>query len=243
MSVVGIDFGNLSALIAQAAKGGVDVILNDASNRQTATCVSIQGKQRFLGDSGAALQRTNIKNTISCMKLLVGRKFDEAGAQSELKRAAFKAEKLPNGGIGLRVMYNDEEITVPVEHVMAMVLVLLKDTAAKANNNLQVGEAVLAVPYWYTDSQRRGVLTACEIAQLNCLKVANESTAIALSYGIYKSAKKLFSETEPQVPTTISSTTTHKMSNSFVNSTSCLSTSATLATESRSSTSCRKSFR
>lgn len=55
MSICGIDFGNLSVLIAQTAKGGVDVILNDSSNRQTATCVSIQGKQRFIGDSGAAM--------------------------------------------------------------------------------------------------------------------------------------------------------------------------------------------
>lgn len=55
MSVVGIDFGNLSLLIGQAGRGGVDVILNDSSNRQTATAVSIQGKQRFIGDSGAAL--------------------------------------------------------------------------------------------------------------------------------------------------------------------------------------------
>ena len=55
MSVIGIDLGNLSVLIGQAAKGGVDVILNDASNRQTSTCVSIQGKQRFLGDAAAAM--------------------------------------------------------------------------------------------------------------------------------------------------------------------------------------------
>ncbi|RYG67245.1 hypothetical protein EON64_07865 [archaeon] len=55
MSVAGIDFGNLSLLIALAGKGGVDVILNDSSNRQTATAVSIQGKQRFIGDSGAAM--------------------------------------------------------------------------------------------------------------------------------------------------------------------------------------------
>lgn len=53
MSVVGLDFGNLSLLIAQTSKGGVDVILNEASNRQTATCVSIQGKQRYIGDAGA----------------------------------------------------------------------------------------------------------------------------------------------------------------------------------------------
>lgn len=55
MSVVGFDFGSLSMLIGQAGKGGVDVVLNDASNRQTATAVSISGKQRFIGDSGAAM--------------------------------------------------------------------------------------------------------------------------------------------------------------------------------------------
>ena len=138
MSVVGIDYGNLSALVAQAAKGGVDVILNDASNRQTATCVSIQGKQRFIGDSGAALQRTNLKNTVLGMKLLVGRKFDEQGVQDELKKSAFKAQKLPNGGIGVSITYNEEELVVPMEHLMAMMLVQVKDIAAKANNNLQV---------------------------------------------------------------------------------------------------------
>ena len=53
MSVGGIDFGNLNLLIGQAGKGGVDVILNGASNRQTATAVSVQGKQRFIGDAGA----------------------------------------------------------------------------------------------------------------------------------------------------------------------------------------------
>lgn len=55
MSVVGIDFGNLNLLLGQTSKGGVDVILNDASNRQTAAAVSFQGKQRFIGDSGAAM--------------------------------------------------------------------------------------------------------------------------------------------------------------------------------------------
>ncbi len=58
MSVCGLDFGNLSMLIAQTSKGGVDVLLNMASNRQTATAVSIQGKQRFLGDEGAAMVST-----------------------------------------------------------------------------------------------------------------------------------------------------------------------------------------
>ena len=45
--------------------------------------------------------------------------------------------------------------------------------------------------------QKRAILHSCEIADLNCLKVADESNLIALSYGIFKSAKKMFSETEP----------------------------------------------
>eukprot|EP01042_Synura_sphagnicola_P007901 gene7901-10117_t len=80
---------------------------------------------------------------------------------------------------------------------MAMMLVKAKEIAFKANNNIGIGDAVLAVPHWFTDAQRRGILDACEIAGVNCLKVVNESTAIAISYGIYKSAKKLFSETDP----------------------------------------------
>ena len=55
MSVAGIDFGNQSILIAIAGKGGVDVILNETSNRQTASFVSIQGKQRFYGDAAATM--------------------------------------------------------------------------------------------------------------------------------------------------------------------------------------------
>eukprot|EP01041_Mallomonas_annulata_P007556 gene7556-15489_t len=197
MSVVGIDYGNQSALIAQAAKGGIDVILNDASMRQTATFVSIQGKLRFLGDAASAMARSNVQNTISCMKLLVGRKFDEPDVQRELAKAPFSTCKTENGGVGIRVSYNDEQIVISAEHFMAMMLVKIKDIAKKANSNIGIGDAVLAVPFWYTEAQRRGILNACEIADLHCLEVANESTAIATSYGIYKSAKKLFSETDP----------------------------------------------
>ena len=131
------------------------------------------------------------------MKLLVGRKFDGADVQKELKRYPFKAVKLPNGGIGINILYNNEETVLSVEQILAMMLIKAKDIAIKANNNINVAESVLAVPYWFTDAQRRGILRACEIASLPCLKVTNESNAIALSFGIFKSAKKLFSETEP----------------------------------------------
>jgi heat shock 70kDa protein 4 len=196
MSVVGIDFGNLNALIAQAGKGGVDLILNDASMRQTATCMSFQGKQRFFGDAAAALIRSNIRNSITMMKLLVGRNYDDEDVQRELSKAPFKHAKLPNGSVGIVVDYNNDQIALSAEHVFAMMLTKLKDIVLHANG-VNIGDSVLAVPSWFTDAQRKALFTASEIAGLPCLKIANEGTCIALSYGIYKSAKGLFSETEP----------------------------------------------
>ena len=137
-----------------AGRGGVDVILNESSNRQTATAVSIQGKQRFLGDSGAAMARSNITNTFSCMKLLVGRKFDSPDVQAELKRAPFKASKIVHSGsVGINILYNNEETVVPVEHVMAMMLVKAKEIASSAHGEVGIGDAVLAAPHWFTDAQ------------------------------------------------------------------------------------------
>jgi heat shock protein 4 len=197
MSVVGMDFGNMSLLIAQTSKGGVDVILNDASMRQTATTMSFQGKQRFFGDAAAAMARSNVRNTISCMKLLVGRKYNDPDVQEELRRAPFQHSCRNDGGIDIVVSYQDDTRKIPVEHLMAMMLSLGKTIAFNANNGVQIGDAVLAVPCFFTDGQRRGIMDACQIVGLNCLKVVNETTAIALSYGIYKSAKGLFSETDP----------------------------------------------
>lgn len=54
------------------------------------TYVSIQGKQRFLGDAASAMARSNISNTVSTMKLLVGRRFDSPDVQAELAKAPFK---------------------------------------------------------------------------------------------------------------------------------------------------------
>lgn len=132
------------------------------------------------------------------MKLLVGRKYDAPDVQKELSKQPFKTTRLPSGGVGIVVDYNDESTTISAEHFLAMMLVKAKEIGSKANNNIMIADAVLAVPHNFTDAQRRGLLNACEIAGLNCLKVTNESNAIALSYGIFKSAKNQFSTTEPQ---------------------------------------------
>lgn len=131
------------------------------------------------------------------MKLLVGRRFEDPEVQKELARQPYSAVQMAHGGVGIKVLYNDEEIVMAAEHLMAILLVKAQLISSNAAGGVALADSVVAVPHWFTDSQRRGILQACEIAQLNCLKVANESTCIGLGYGIFKSAKKLFSETEP----------------------------------------------
>lgn len=174
MSVIGLDFGNNTLLIAQTTKGGVDLVLNDASNRQTATFVSMLNKQRFMGDAAASMARSNYTNTVSLMKLLVGRLYDDADVKSLLRSMPFTTSKIQStGGIGITLTYDDRAMVVSAEHVFAMMLVKAKEIASAANGNIGVGDAVLAVPDWFADTQRMAIMLACEIASLHCLKVCD----------------------------------------------------------------------
>ena len=64
MSVIGIDFGNDSILIAQAKRGGIDLVLNEGSNRKNACLLSFQGRERFACETAAPIARSNYKNTV-----------------------------------------------------------------------------------------------------------------------------------------------------------------------------------
>ncbi|EWM30307.1 heat shock protein 70 [Nannochloropsis gaditana] len=198
MAVVGIDLGNLNIVIAQAQRGGVDVILNENSNRQNPNLVSISDKQRFVGEQALTLARSNYKNTIYATKRFIGKQYDEPDVQKEIQSLPFKVVKLPSGGVGYEVTYGGEVTVLSPEQVVAMLFAKVNDIVKAGNNNVAIAEAVVAIPGWFTDAQRRAVLDAADIAGLNVLRLMHESTAVALSYGIYKSVRNLFHESDPQ---------------------------------------------
>lgn len=197
--VVGIDLGNSNAIIAQAVRGGVDVILNESSKRQTPVLVSFVGNERYLGEQAATQVRTNMDNTVTQIKRLIGRKFSEVEVQNEFSsHLNFNIQQLENDEIGIEVSYNDQEQVFTPVQVLAMFLTKMREICAgkagKTITTLPAGtpDTVLSVPAYYTDAQRQAVLDAAEVAGMNCLRLLNEGTAAALSYGIYKSAKKEF---------------------------------------------------
>ncbi|OWZ10113.1 Heat shock protein 70 [Phytophthora megakarya] len=160
--------------------------------------VCVQGKQRFIGEAAVSMARMHYKNTATDIKRLIGRKFNHPEVQQEIAQLAYQCVELASGDVGVVLNYNDEPVTFSCEQVVAMILNKMQNIAAAANEGVNPAYCVLSCPGFYTDVQRRALLNATKIAGLNCLRLINEHTAIALAYGIYKSARNLFHETEPQ---------------------------------------------
>ncbi|XP_055626484.1 heat shock 70 kDa protein 4L isoform X2 [Toxorhynchites rutilus septentrionalis] len=185
MSVIGIDFGNESCYVAVAKAGGIETIANDYSLRATPSCVAFAGRNRVLGVAAKNQQVTNMNNTIGGFKRLLGRKYNDPHVQNELRRIPYKVEPRPDGGIGIRVNYQDEECVFTPEQITAMLFTKLKDDSFK-ELKAQINDCVITVPSYSTNAERQALLDAAGICGLNVLRLVNETTATALSYGFYK---------------------------------------------------------
>uniref|UniRef100_A0A1D1XWP1 Heat shock protein 14 n=1 Tax=Anthurium amnicola TaxID=1678845 RepID=A0A1D1XWP1_9ARAE len=185
MSVVGFDFGNESCVVAVARQRGIDVVLNDESNRETPAIVCFGDKQRFIGTSGAASSTMNPKNSISQIKRLIGRKFSDPELQRDIQSFPFSVTEGPDGFPLIHARYLAEQRDFTPTQIMGMVLSNLKGIAEN-NLNVAVVDCCIGIPVYFTDLQRRAVLDAAAIAGLHPLRLMHETTATALAYGIYK---------------------------------------------------------
>ncbi|XP_026640965.1 heat shock protein 105 kDa isoform X3 [Microtus ochrogaster] len=147
--------------------------------------ISFGPKNRTIGVAAKNQQITHANNTVSSFKRFHGRAFSDPFIQKEKASLSYDLVSMKNGGVGIKVMYMDEEHLFSVEQITAMLLTKLKETA---ENNLKkpVTDCVISVPSFFTDAERRSVLDAAQIVGLNCLRLMNDMTAVALNYGIYK---------------------------------------------------------
>lgn len=185
-SVVGIDVGNSSSKIGAARQRGVDVLANEVSNRQTPSLVSFGQKNRAIGESAATMQTSNFKNTVGSLKRLIGRTLQDGDIQEYEKKYINAQLTDVQGEVGVSVRFQNEQREFSATQLMGMYLGQLRDTAKKELGGAGVSDVVVSVPQWFTDSQRRAMLDACEIASLNPLRLINDTTATALGYGITK---------------------------------------------------------
>jgi len=178
--------GNNSCVIAVARRRGIDILQNESGNRKTASMVGFNGNQRAIGDEAEAQYSTNFKNTITNLKRFVGRTFNDPIVQSEIPLVPFKVVAGPNGETCFEVKYNNMTETLESVQVTAALLQKLKTVAEAGLDGQRVSDCVIACPPFWTDAQRQGLLHAARIAGLNVLRLMNETTAVALSYGILR---------------------------------------------------------
>eukprot|EP00392_Amoebophrya_sp_AT5.2_P006252 g6262.t1 len=187
-TTVGIDIGTSTSIIAYVCKNGVDIVQNEVSQRQTATVVGFNDRERLLGDSASTVMKSNFRNTVRNFRHIMGPSeiVAEQLTREQFWQLAESCEDSDvDGAVGYRVNYRGEEKVYSATQIMGMFLTKMKDTAENWCQS-KVIDVVISVPSYFNDFQRQAMLDAAAIAGLNCLRLMNEHTATALAYGIYR---------------------------------------------------------
>jgi molecular chaperone DnaK len=181
--VIGIDLGTTNSCVSVVEAGTPIVIVNSEGRRTTPSIVSFKDGDRIVGDAAKRQSITNPENTIYSVKRFIGSTYSEVS--KEVKKMPYKISKGDGGKVIINV--NDRDY-VPQE-ISAIVLQNLKKTAEDYLGE-KVTQAVITVPAYFNDSQRNATKEAGEIAGLEVLRIINEPTAAALSYGLDKEGDK-----------------------------------------------------
>jgi heat shock 70kDa protein 1/2/6/8 len=166
----------------------VDIIANDQGNRTTPSYVAFTDTERLIGEAAKNQAEMNPKNTIYNAKRLIGRDFNDSSVKSCIKNMPFKVVNDGNKPV-FQVEHIGEIKKLSAEEISSMVLIKMKKTAEDFLGE-EVKNAVITVPAYFNDQQRQATKDAGAIAGLNVLRIINEPTAAAISYGLDKKSDK-----------------------------------------------------
>ena len=181
--VIGIDLGTSTSCVSVFEGVQPTVIVNSEGNRTTPSVVGFANGERKVGDAARRQAITNPKNTVYAIKRFMGIPFDKA--QKEADRVTYNV--INEGGYP-RVDIDGRKYTP--QEISATILQKMKKTA-EDYLGAEVKDAVITVPAYFDDSQRKATIEAGQIAGLNVLRIINEPTAAALAYGVDKANKDM----------------------------------------------------
>ena len=183
--VIGIDLGTTNSCVAVMEGSEPEVISNSEGNRTTPSAVAYTSDNQILVGQAAKRQAvTNPKNTLFAVIRLVGRKFKDKEVQKDIKSCPFGIVEAENGDAWVEI--EGKKIAPP--QVSAEILKKMKKTAEDYLGS-KVDGAVVTVPAYFNDSQRKATEAAGKIAGLEVKRIINEPTAAALAFGLDKLKK------------------------------------------------------
>ena len=178
--IIGIDLGTTNSCVAVLEGGKPVVIANSEGGRTTPSIVGFgKAGDRLVGQLAKRQAVTNAVNTVYSIKRFIGRRWDDT--EEERTRTPYTCVKGKDDTVNVQIR---NKVHTPQE-ISAMVLQKLKQDA-EAYLGQTVTQAVITVPAYFTDAQRQATKDAGTIAGLEVLRIVNEPTAAALSYGLDK---------------------------------------------------------
>jgi molecular chaperone DnaK len=178
--IIGIDLGTTNSVVAVTEGDKPIIIANEEGGRTTPSVVAFNEKgERLVGQVAKRQRITNPENTIYSIKRFMGRRFNEVS--TEISQVPFKVTKDSKGDV--RVEAHGKKFAPP--EISAIILQKLKK-AAEDYLGEKVEKAVITVPAYFNDSQRKATKDAGTIAGLEVVRIINEPTAAALAYGLDK---------------------------------------------------------
>ncbi len=186
--ILGIDLGTTNSCMAVMEGGEPTVLENSEGARTTPSVVAFtKSGERLVGQAAKRQAVTNPKNTIFSIKRFIGRKEDEVS--DEEKRVPYKVVKADNGDAAVEVEVSGEMKVYSPQEISAMILGKLK-ADAESKLGEKISQAVITVPAYFNDDQRKATKDAGQIAGLEVLRIINEPTAASLAYGLDKKSNE-----------------------------------------------------
>lgn len=185
LAVMSVDLGSESMKVAIVKPGvPMEIVLNKESRRKTPVTVTLKENERFFGDSAASMAVKNPKATLRYFQQLLGK-------QEHNPHVALYRERFPEHELGFdpqrRTVHFQvsPQLQFSPEEVLAMVLNYSRSLAEDFAEQ-PIKDAVVTVPAFFNQAERRAVLQAAHMAGLKVLQLINDNTAAALSYGVFR---------------------------------------------------------
>jgi molecular chaperone DnaK len=184
--VIGIDLGTTNSCVAIVENGTPVVIPNRGGYKTTPSMVAVtEAGKRLVGHIAKRQAITNAENTVYAAKRLIGRKWNSPQVKNAVATSSYRIVEGPHNDV--RIVLRDKEFSVP--EISAMVLQEMK-VIAEDYLGETVTKAVVTVPAYFNDNQRQATKDGGEIAGLDVIRIINEPTAAALSYGFGRNIEK-----------------------------------------------------